>query len=474
MDEVTVNTAPLERFIELLTPERAERFREYVGRGVALLEGRTVWNVNSTAQGGGVAEMLQALLAYTRAAGVDARWLVLEGDGPFFVLTKRLHNLLHGEPGDGGRLGESERQAYDVTMERNRVALLEQTKPGDLVLLHDPQTAGLARPLQEAGCHVVWRCHIGVDHQNELTEEGWSFLRPYVEDAGSFVFSRKQYAPPWVPADRLWVIPPSLDPFSAKNAPMERADVTACLRRVGLVDAEPDHGGYGFVRRDGTTGDLRPHRGLAFEGGKVPRGKRVVLQVSRWDRLKAMDGVMRGFASNIGELPDDVHLMLVGPDVSGVTDDPEGAGVLSECREIWSSLPPDVSRRIHLCGLPMDDVDENAHLVNALQRYADVVVQKSLAEGFGLTVTEPMWKSRPVVASAIGGIQDQIVNGESGVLISDPADLDAFAAALADLLGDRELADRLGTAAHERVQDRFLADRHLAQYVDLFDRTIHA
>jgi trehalose synthase len=473
MEEVKVGQAPLKRFVELLTPQRADRFRDYVARGVALLEGRTVWNVNSTAQGGGVAEMLQTLLAYTRAAGVDTRWLVLEGDARFFVLTKRLHNLLHGQPGDGGRLGEAERQGYLLVMQRNLAALTNRAKPGDLVLLHDPQTAGLVRPLQKAGCHVVWRCHVGVDHRNQLTEEGWAFLRPFLEDTEGFVFSREQYAPDWMPADRLWIIPPSLDPFSAKNAPMKAADVNASLRRAGLVDAEPDHGSYRFVRRDGTTGGLPPFRALAVEGGQVPRGARVVLQVSRWDRLKDMNGVMRGFAEHIDELPSDVHLILAGPDVSGVTDDPEGAEVLGACRAMWRSLPIEVAARIHLCGLPMNDVDANAHLVNALQRYADIVVQKSLAEGFGLTVTEPMWKSRSVVASAIGGIQDQIVDGESGVLLPDPTDLEAFAAALVDLFGDPERADRLGTTAHDRVQDRFLADRHLAQYVDLFGSTIN-
>jgi trehalose synthase len=186
-----------------------------------------------------------------------------------------------------------------------------------------------------------------------------------------------------------------------------------------------------------------------------------------------MAGVLNGFADHLDALPDDVHLVLAGPDVSAVSDDPEGASVLEECRDIRRELPTKVRDRVHLCGLPMDDVDENAHLVNALQRYADVVVQKSLAEGFGLTVTEPMWKSRPVVASAVGGIQDQIVDGESGVLLEDPRDLNAFAGALSTLLGDEALAAKLGAGAHERVQDRFLPDRHLAQYVDLFERAIN-
>jgi trehalose synthase len=205
-----------------------------------------------------------------------------------------------------------------------------------------------------------------------------------------------------------------------------------------------------------------------IDGPPVPRDVRIVLQVSRWDRLKDMQGVLTGFVDHIEEMPDDTHLVLAGPDVSGVTDDPEGAEVLAECRAVRAALPEDVRSRVHLTALPMDDSDENAHLVNALQRYASVVVQKSLVEGFGLTVTEPMWKSRPVVASAVGGILDQIEDGVSGLLLPDPADLAAMARAVAAVLLDEELAGRLGAEANARVRDRFLGDRHLIQYAQLF------
>jgi trehalose synthase len=473
MKDVKLGRVQLERFLELLAPERAQRFRDYIERAVPLLDGRVVWNVSSTAQGGGVAEMLHALLTYTSAAGVDTRWVVIDANERFFVVTKRLHNLLHGEPGDGGRLGDQERRDYVEVQQRNAEQLTPRVSAGDVVLLHDPQTAGLVAPLQRIGAHVVWRCHVGRDVRNERTDQAWSFLRPFLEHAEGFVFSRPEYVPEWAPADRLAIIPPSLDPLSAKNAPMNDADVAAALARADLVEAATGSGSFEFVRRDGTAGTVRAHRGLFFEGGAVPADARVVLQVSRWDRLKDMAGVLNGFADHLDALPDDVHLVLAGPDVSAVSDDPEGASVLEECRDIRRELPTKVRDRVHLCGLPMDDVDENAHLVNALQRYADVVVQKSLAEGFGLTVTEPMWKSRPVVASAVGGIQDQIVDGESGVLLEDPRDLKAFAGALSTLLGDEALAARLGAGAHERVQDRFLPDRHLAQYVDLFERAIN-
>src|SRR3954451_8922506 len=185
-----------------------------------------------------------------------------------------------------------------------------------------------------------------------------------------------------------------------------------------------------------------------------------------------MTGGLAGFAAHVGDLPDDVHLMLAGPEVSAVSDDPEGAEVLESCRDLWQSLSPAAQSRIHLAALPMDDVDENAHLVNALQRRATVVVQKSLVEGFGLTVTEPMWKGKPVVASAVGGIRDQIEDEVSGILLDDPTDLDDMIDAVGGLLSDPSRAAALGAAARQRVLDRFLGDRHLIQYGKLFAELI--
>ncbi len=467
MRDVTIAPTPLQRLSAYLDPERSDRLGEYAVRAQSLLDGRRVWNINATASGGGVAEMLQALLAYGRGAGVDTRWLVLDGTPEFFQFTKRLHNHLHGAPGDGGPVGEAERSRYEQVLAHNLEALRDRVRERDVVILHDPQTAGLAAGLRELGVHVVWRCHVGRDEATDLTDTGWAFLRPYVEEADAVVFSRSAFAPSWVDPARLVVIPPSLDPFSAKNHELSAADVATALRVAGLVDIAHDHGSVSFVRRDGTAGTVRRHTGLVV-GGAVPDGARLVLQVSRWDRLKDMAGVLTSFADHLPGLPEDVHLMLVGPDVSGVSDDPEGREVLEDCVAVWRNQPAPVQRRIHLCSLPMDDVDENAHLVNALQRHATVVVQKSLVEGFGLTVTEPMWKGKPVIASGVGGIQDQVVDGESGVLLDDPYDLDEFATQLGRLLRDPVRAERLGRGARERVRTRFLGDRHLIQYVELF------
>ncbi|HLN79341.1 MAG TPA: glycosyltransferase [Nocardioidaceae bacterium] len=472
MREVEIQPVPLERLAQLLSPQRVERLAARADVARELFAHRTLWNINATSKGGGVAEMLQALLAYSRGAGVDARWLVLDGDHEFFTITKRLHNFLHGSPGDGGMLGRTEHAHFSRVLSYNLPMAEQVVEPGHIVLLHDPQTAGLVDGLRRGGAHVVWRCHIGRDTPDPLADIGWAFLRGFIERADRFIFSRREYVPAWVPADRVVIIPPSVDPFSAKNIELDPARVRASLARAGLVENGPGEGDLHFVRRGGSVGEVRAHQGLIHGHGPIPRAARLVVQVSRWDRLKDMTGVLRGFIDRIDALPDDAHLALVGPDTAGVSDDPEGAAVLAECIALWNELPRSVQDRVHLVCLPMDDVDENAHLVNAIQRHASVVVQKSLVEGFGLTVTEAMWKSRPVIASAVGGIQDQIEDGVQGLLIEDPHDLDSFGAALERVLGDDALATKLGEAARERVQDQFLGDRHLIQYVELFESLI--
>jgi trehalose synthase len=469
MREVEIQPVALARLAQLLPEARVQRIGAYEGAARDLLGSRTVWNINATSKGGGVAEMLQALLAYGRGAGVDTRWLVLDGDHDFFMITKRLHNFLHGATGDGGELGPREREHYMRVLDYNLPMAEQVVDRGDIVLLHDPQTAGLVRGLKADGAHVVWRCHIGRDTPDPLAAVGWEFLREHIEPADAFIFSRREYVPPWVPADKVVIIAPSIDPFSAKNIDLTPDQVRGSLAHAGLVNGEAQPpGDLGFVRRGGSRGEVRRHERLVHAQGAIPHTARLVMQVSRWDRLKDMPGVLQGFVDRIDVLPPETHLALVGPEASGVSDDPEGAAVLDECVSLWERLPAAVQERVHLVSLPMDDVDENAHLVNALQRQASVVVQKSLVEGFGLTVTEAMWKSRPVVASAIGGIQDQIQDGVHGLLLDDPRDLRAYGDALERVLGDEEFAAKLGQAARERVLDQYLGDRHLIQYVELF------
>ena len=473
MQHVEVGLAPLERLAAILPPDRARQLDDSAARARAGFANRVIWHVNATAQGGGVAEMLQSLLAYGRGAGVDTRWLVLEADAEFFAITKRLHNLLHGDPGDGGSLGAAERQHYEAVLAANLAAMLPEVSPGDIVMLHDPQTAGLADGLRRAGLPVAWRCHVGRDETNQCTDLAWDFLRPYLEKVDAYVFSRRVYAPAWADDERLVVIPPSIDPFTAKNMALSPDVVRHIVVSAGLVVGPDPDGPVRFTRRDGTLAVLDRRTDVVLDGEPPPVEAPLVVQVSRWDRLKDMAGVMEGFSRlPTAHLPHEPHLMLAGPSVTGVTDDPEGAEVLVECRERWHSLPDELRRRVHLASIPMDDVDENGIIVNALQRHAYAVVQKSLVEGFGLTVTEAMWKGRPVVASRVGGIQDQIVDGRDGLLVGDPYDLDDFADVLGRLLADPALAERLGAAGRDRVVDAFLGDRHLRQYVDLFSQML--
>jgi trehalose synthase len=436
----------------------------------ARLGGTTIWNINSTATGGGVAEMLQVLVGYTLGMGLDVKWLVLEGDPLFFAITKRLHNRIHGVQGDPGSLGAAETAHYRQVTEANAAALLARVRTGDVAILHDPQTAGMATNLSQAGLHVIWRCHIGTDHQNIWTEEAWNFLRPHIDAAEAVVFSRAAYIPPQVPEAKVAIIPPSIDPFSPKNQDLDADSRQHILRRIGLLAAGDDEPPATFTRRDGTGGHVSRSASIISEAAPLDPSLPLVVQVSRWDRLKDMPGVMRGFAIGIAQ-GIRAHLALVGPSVEGVTDDPEGAEVLDECISAWQAFPRDVRQRIRLVSLPMDDVDENAVMVNAIQRQATVIVQKSLAEGFGLTVAEGMWKAKAVIASAVGGIVDQVAPG-TGVLLEDPNDLDAFARTLGDLLGRPEYVVQLGEAARKHVRDNFLGDLHLLRYAALIEHLV--
>jgi trehalose synthase len=209
------------------------------------------------------------------------------------------------------------------------------------------------------------------------------------------------------------------------------------------------------------------------EDAPLPPDAPAVVQVSRWDALKDPIGVIRGFAEHV---PADAsaHLVYAAPDVEAVADDPEGLRTLREAAAVREALPEERRSRVHLASLPMEDLDENAMLVNALQRHARIITQKSLAEGFGLTVAEAMWKARPVVASRVGGIQEQIVDGDSGVLLDDPRDLAAFGAVLTALLDDAARSERIGRRARERVRDRFLNARTLLDYLDVIRRTLRS
>jgi trehalose synthase len=462
LTEVPVSSLSPERF-EALLGDRWKEVDEAIETSRQVLRGRVVWHVNSTARGGGVAELLQSLLAYARGAGVDVRWLTVAGNPEFFRVTKRIHNHLHESEGDGGPLGPAERKVYEDALAEAAGELVDLVQPGDVVYIHDPQPAGLVPHVVAADVKVIWRCHIGVDSPGELARGAWDFMRRYISDADAYVFSRERFVWEGLDEDRTWIVPPAIDAFSPKNQDLDPEAVRAILDTIGLQDAD-DPGHALFRRFDGHQ--ARVTRGADLvQDGPLPEDAPVVSQVSRWDRLKDPVGVLNTFAEY--NRVEDAHLLLAGPSVAGVSDDPEGAEVLEEVTARRQELPPGQRSRVHLASLPMDDVEENAAMVNAIQRRSDVIVQKSLAEGFGLTVAEAMWKARPLVASRVGGIQDQIEDGVSGVLIDDPTDLEAVARAVDAFISDPARAAEVGNAARQRVIEDFLDTRSLVRYMHL-------
>jgi trehalose synthase len=470
LHEISIAPRSFDRFSPIVGQEPVESLYRVAGMLQERLTGRTVWNVNSTAAGGGVAEMLPPLLEYIRGAGIDARWVVITGTPEFFRATKRLHHALHNAGGDGSLLGDAARGLYERVTRDNAEELIALIRPRDFVVLHDPQTAGMAPHLARAGALVVWRCHVGHDDHGPDVERAWSFLSPYLQSAHANVFSREGYVPTQLRGAKNFIIPPSIDPFSAKNQDLDQATVRAILVHVGFVEGPAGTTPPTFHRIDGTPARVDRCADLIRLGETPPWDRPLVVQVSRWDPLKDPLGVMQGFveaAERFG--PAGAHLVLAGPNVTAVADDPEGAVVFDEVVAAWRALPHHVRGLVTLASLPMADIEENAAIVNALQRHAAVIVQKSLHEGFGLTVTEAMWKGRPIVASRVGGIQDQIEDGKQGLLIDDPQDRHAFGQALGRVICDPVLARRLGDAARERARADFLGVRHLLQYARLIE-----
>jgi trehalose synthase len=436
------------------------------------LQARVLWNINSTERGGGVAEILQCLLPYVRGMGIDNRWMVIDGTPEFFRMTKRLHHALHGSEGDGSPLDENAREIYEAVLQANSDELLSVIRPDDIVVLHDPQTAGLIGALKNHGAHVVWRCHVGTEARDDPQSElAWGFLSPYVVESDVNVFSHPAYIPECCDHGRSVVIRPSIDPFSPKNQELDLDTAHSILAQAGVVGDGVSDAVPMFTRFDGSPGRVDRLADVTQLGPPPPEEVPLIVQISRWDPLKDPIGVIDGFAEYLrdadGEHP---HLVMAGPNVTAIPDDPEGIETLDKVLDHWRDLPHAVRARVHIVCLPMADIEENAAIVNALQRHAAIIVQKSLHEGFGLTVTEAMWKGRPIVASAVGGIVDQIQDGENGLLLSDPADPVEFASAIKRLMDDPKLARELGENAKETARMNFLPIRHLLDYANLLDQ----
>ena len=304
-----------EAFAALLGSDSVGRIRDIAADLRTRLGARVIWNVNTTSAGGGVAEMLHTLLAYARGMGIDTRWVVIGGETDFFRITKRLHNALHGEVGDGSPLQSREARAYERVIEANARELIPRIKPDDVVILHDPQTAGLIPHVAATGATVIWRCHIGSDALSEESNRAWSFLEPYLSPAAAFVFSRFAYVPDSCDRGRSVIIPPTIDPFSPKNQDLDEATVRAILVRAGLVAGSSDVP-PSYTRDDGTVATVDRSAEVLREGPPTAWEMPLAVQVSRWDRLKDHRGVLDGFLRALDGAAgaSGAQLMLVGPD----------------------------------------------------------------------------------------------------------------------------------------------------------------
>jgi trehalose synthase len=456
----------------------AAELKAEAARLVPRLAGRTIWLVNSTATGGGVAEMLPPIVGLLRDLGVATEWVVIgSGDPAFFALTKRLHNLIHGF-GDP-RLGPADREVFERTGRENAARLQPHLRPGDVLIVHDPQPLPLAGFLRQAIPLVtVWRCHIGLDESNACTRAAWEFLAPYLDDYHHAVFSAPEYIPERL-AGRATVISPGIDPLAPKNRELSVPETVEILCRGALISCPGPTVGmpYGALARrilpDGMLVPVNTGENIGL------LSRPIITQTSRWDRLKGFLPLMRAFAGLKRSIyatdgcVDPVHrrrldlvrLVLAGPDPAAVVDDPEAAETLEELRAAYAGLHPAVQDDIALIVLPMVSVEENALMVNALQRTSTIAVQNSLREGFGLTIAEAMWKRIPVLSNSRAcGPRQQVRDGVDGWLIRSPEDETELRQAIDEMLAAPDGLNRMGRTAQRRVHDEFLVLAQLRKW----------
>jgi trehalose synthase len=439
--------------------------------------------VNSTAAGGGVAEMLPKQISMLRELGVDTRWLVVGGDSPeFFSVTKRLHNLIHasGEPG----VSAEEAQLYDQVSRSFADAAEARIRPGDVLVVHDPQPVGMGALLrQRLPISTVWRCHIGLDQATEATRSAWRFLKPNQLSFDHSVFSSTAYIPSFL-AGKASVIRPALDPLGHKNRELHPVKLAGVLNNAGLLETHEPAITPAFdppVVRLTPDGDFRALDGAAQIGVMF---RPTVTQISRWDRLKGWQPLLEGFV-RLKQRPSDanatprmnkrlelVRLILAGPDPESVQDDPEAREVLDELIAQYRSLDPALQRDIAILSLPMRSSKANALIVNALQRCSSVVAQNSIREGFGLVVAEAMWKRTPVMGSTAHGIRKQIRDGIDGVLVSDPSDPKCVEQSLWRVLEDANRRAAWVRSAQRRVYDEFLIFKQLRRWLEVLTATV--
>jgi len=371
------------------------------------LKGKIIQNINSTSVGGGVAEILNRMVPLLRELGVDTRWDLIKGGEQFFEVTKKFHNVLHGRP------EEITQRDFDIFMEASQHNIDEVNIYGDIVFIHDPQPIALIK--KKSNNKWIWRCHIDVSNPNEKV---WRFLMDFIIQYDAAVFSAPAFSRR-LPI-RQFLISPSIDPLSDKNKDLSEDVINGVLRKYNITKNKP-----------------------------------IITQVSRFDRLKDPQGVIEAYKQV--KKYTDCQLILAG---GSATDDPEGAKVLEEVKENAKQ-----DKDIHILLLPQNDIE-----VNALQSASTVIIQKSLKEGFGLTVAEALWKAKPVVASNVGGIPLQIKHKYSGLLCHS---IQGAAFALKQLLNSPAYAKKLGENGKEHIRNNFLISRHLRDYMLLFLSLYH-
>lgn len=373
------------------------------------LKGTVIQNINSTAVGGGVAEILSRIIPLVKQLGIDMRWDVIKGNEKFFMTTKKVHNGLHGVPVD------ITQEEYASFLEVNRTNADEMAF-GDIVFIHDPQPIALVEQRKKQNKHWIWRCHIDFSKPDQTI---WKFLEQFIHQYDAAVFSAPAFARK-LPIPQI-LIPPSIDPLSEKNKELPEEYISSVFDRFGIDRTRP-----------------------------------VVTQISRFDYLKDPVGVIKAY--KLAKKHVDLQLVLAG---GGATDDPEGPSIMQKVAE-----EADKDKDVFVLFLPPSSDLE----INALQRGSTVILQKSLKEGFGLTVSEALWKGKPTIAGAVGGIPLQIAHKYSGVLTHS---IEGTAHWIKQLLNEPEYAQKLGVNGREHIRNHFLITRHIKDYLLLFISLFH-
>jgi trehalose synthase len=451
-------------------------------KSVADLKGCTIWMINSTATGGGVAEMLPSQIRIMRSLGVKIEWMVIEAsDELFFNLTKRIHNAIHGS-GDG-IFTDEDRAIFEQTNAQNADRAIAAIGDGDLVVIHDPQPMPLAAMIaKKRNVKMVWRCHIGLEEQNKTTRGVWSFLSRYFDSYDHFVFSLPTYVPEEL-KEKTTIITPAIDPLSHKNRTLHTDKCISILLQAGIVNGrEPLL--FGFydhqarrVMPDGSFNTVNHNSNLDL----IYRP--TVTEISRWDRLKGFKELMNAFitmkreneaTADSSSIPykriKAARLVLGGPDPAFVSDDPEGEEVLNELIEQYRTIDPELQEDIAILLLPLDNPKENALIVNALQRFSNIIVQNSIQEGFGLTATEAMWKQRPVLVSGAAGLRFQVQHNINGKINEDPTDITRLAKIMKMMINSPKERDKWGFNGQIRVIGNFTLFSQISSWLSVLSK----